>query len=783
MANGYNYNVINNYWFNSTTGDIIDPFSAGSGTSFIVIINDSIILSSIDDFSAVSFYDINDNWLGYLQANNMDWANEFNIGTVTQNDISNLIPPNAYRFKVFAYHGGDGGTSIPYVDPVDFQNVLISYATPIGIYKNIAGINNIYYGETLVPRVYKGRPSYYLSFDGVDDYVDITNTLSGNAKEIEITFKSDIEITSSILGKILIGGTSLSDVSIFIGDVTGNFATETVGIQTSGDSVFFEAGTFNSGTQYTLRFVWNGSEYDLYVNNNLVNRLNTVGNIANINDIALLGKRSNSTAYFEGDILYFKVIDENDNTAIEYDFSDGSGTTLGDSVGNNDGTIVGATWNILYDNIIYGEAPIITNGLSLYLDASNPNSYPGTGTTWFDLSGNNYDLTLNGTVNYSSSFNGNLDFNGGYATRNMSGTFISNPSLVSAHTVSFWCKVRTSGSYYIYSTGGQTGSTGDAFSYQNGSPFFNTRTSTQDWNGGFDASTWFPLNEWFLWTAVRSGNNLTLYRNTEQVFSRTSSSNSISDAQTLLAIGRPNNRLDILGAIMDFPFLTIYNRALSLNEIKQNFNATKERFKVLPNTDSIKFLGSSDYALGSDISAYDWINGLTFECEIYKTSYAGTGIDGDAIVSKSSSNNREFHFRLNGSNVNTWISIAGSGADYTAFSSSNAYPLNEWFTFKVIYDNSTLKAYINNIQVSTQSTNGQPIYNGPSDIAIGTWAESVTHYGLDGKIRNIRLWNDSTKNNLVGEWLCNNGSGSVINDTSGNNNDLTLYGDYNWVQE
>ena len=39
---------------------------------------------------------------------------------------------------------------------------------------------------------------------------------------------------------------------------------------------------------------------------------------------------------------------------------------------------------------------ITENGLILYLDASDTNSYPGTGTTWFDLSGNDNHSTLNG---------------------------------------------------------------------------------------------------------------------------------------------------------------------------------------------------------------------------------------------------------------------------------------------------------------------------------------------------------------------------------------------------
>ena len=37
---------------------------------------------------------------------------------------------------------------------------------------------------------------------------------------------------------------------------------------------------------------------------------------------------------------------------------------------------------------------IVTSGLVMLLDAANPKSYPGTGTTWSDLSGNGNNGTL-----------------------------------------------------------------------------------------------------------------------------------------------------------------------------------------------------------------------------------------------------------------------------------------------------------------------------------------------------------------------------------------------------
>ena len=55
---------------------------------------------------------------------------------------------------------------------------------------------------------------------------------------------------------------------------------------------------------------------------------------------------------------------------------------------------------------------IILNGLVLALDAANPRSYPGSGTTWTDISGGNRNGTLINGVGYSSNYKGILLFDG-----------------------------------------------------------------------------------------------------------------------------------------------------------------------------------------------------------------------------------------------------------------------------------------------------------------------------------------------------------------------------------
>ena len=54
----------------------------------------------------------------------------------------------------------------------------------------------------------------------------------------------------------------------------------------------------------------------------------------------------------------------------------------------------------------------LPSGIIMYYDAGNPASYPGTGTTITDLSGNGYTATLNTNITYSSSDGGYFALNG-----------------------------------------------------------------------------------------------------------------------------------------------------------------------------------------------------------------------------------------------------------------------------------------------------------------------------------------------------------------------------------
>lgn len=65
------------------------------------------------------------------------------------------------------------------------------------------------------------------------------------------------------------------------------------------------------------------------------------------------------------------------------------------------------------------DASIATgNNMLLYLDAGNKNSYSGTGTTWYDLSGNNNNTLTTNNTTYSANDGGYFNFtpNGWFTT-------------------------------------------------------------------------------------------------------------------------------------------------------------------------------------------------------------------------------------------------------------------------------------------------------------------------------------------------------------------------------
>ena len=208
---------------------------------------------------------------------------------------------------------------------------------------------------------------------------------------------------------------------------------------------------------------------------------------------------------------------------------------------------------------------IVTDGLVLYLDAANPKSYPGTGTDWFDLSGNGNDGTLYNVTHLPLESNGVIQTNGvntSYANVPLN-LYTSNFTVIvsSRYKPGATIKGRTlSGALSNWALGHHSNSSPDFYS----DGWVNNSTSSTDsgnWriytgtgNIGLDAYSFYVDNV-ALVTDSAAGNggpngfNIGKYLTTE-----------FSECQ----VG----------------FLMAYNRVLTAAEVQQNFNALRGRYGI-----------------------------------------------------------------------------------------------------------------------------------------------------------------------------------------------------------
>ena len=236
---------------------------------------------------------------------------------------------------------------------------------------------------------------------------------------------------------------------------------------------------------------------------------------------------------------------------------------------------------------MYTGPHIITDGLVLALDAASSRSYPGTGTTWTDLSGNGNNGTLVNGVGYNSGNLGSLVFDG-------SNDYVS---FSSASELQFLNRLPYTLEVWMYPTANPGASTWtgifnredssvgsrDGYNiYLNGSTNQTLYLATERFCTGTATAPGYTYNEsvllniWHHVVATYDGTTLRLYRNGEQVNSSNTTGN-ITNTFKTLEIGRRGNGSYFNGRLTG---QKIYNRALTAAEITQNYNALKSRFEL-----------------------------------------------------------------------------------------------------------------------------------------------------------------------------------------------------------
>jgi len=219
--------------------------------------------------------------------------------------------------------------------------------------------------------------------------------------------------------------------------------------------------------------------------------------------------------------------------------------------------------------------PIIRDGLLFLVDAADRNSYPGSGTAWTDLSGNGNNGTLtNGPTfdNGASNKFGAINFDG-------SNDYVPLSSAINQtnHTISVWCNVTADTTHkYIVDLrdGSQDGviiwsSDVEKISYRiNDAAILATDDNYHSTHATL-SHRWINIHGTYDGTTQKLYINGSLLKN--QDIDKTVSVSQVG------AIGA-------FAASPDYYFkgnianVAIYNRALTIKEINQNFNAQKNRF-------------------------------------------------------------------------------------------------------------------------------------------------------------------------------------------------------------
>jgi hypothetical protein len=216
-------------------------------------------------------------------------------------------------------------------------------------------------------------------------------------------------------------------------------------------------------------------------------------------------------------------------------------------------------------------APVITTGLKLHYDTSNTSSYPGSGSTITDLSGNGN----NGTLVNNSSFNstvagGVLSFNG--TNQYISTTYV--PSNTCTISIWFYNNLNyTDWNRGIFST--FSSSTYNGF-YMGTSNIGSYQSSLNIWYNGNTSlnsiSSVLAINTWYNITVTSGSGTIKIYLNGIL-------KNTISGSTThadVLNIGRTrfdsNYWSGYIGSTM------VYDNVLPASDVTTNFNAQKSRF-------------------------------------------------------------------------------------------------------------------------------------------------------------------------------------------------------------
>jgi hypothetical protein len=222
----------------------------------------------------------------------------------------------------------------------------------------------------------------------------------------------------------------------------------------------------------------------------------------------------------------------------------------------------------------YPFGSIVRSGLVLSLDATNYASYPGNGNVWYDTSGNGNNGTfVSGAYNDMVRGRSSVVFDG---VNDYVGLFPIQLSDTGSKTILAFVKPNSSVRMGVCGTRNGSNTSGFVFCLNRTTPgnltYFHTGFSTAEIAGNIQTGSWYQVGV----TYDKTLSEVKLYVNGSQIGNTVTSFLPILNSNVSGSIGSEDGGTTCMSGSISA--VQIYNRALSSQEVQQNYNALKSRF-------------------------------------------------------------------------------------------------------------------------------------------------------------------------------------------------------------
>ena len=230
----------------------------------------------------------------------------------------------------------------------------------------------------------------------------------------------------------------------------------------------------------------------------------------------------------------------------------------------------------------YGGLPVHSDGMILNLDAGNPASYPGSGSTVYDTSGNG----IHGSILSSVSYNTNVPRFTFPTSTSTNSRIVMNHNNVLNYSYLNWCYslwVRqltddNGGWAQLFIKGNDGGNRRPAVWFYSGqtSRFHVTWNHSSQGQQTLNTNDPFttPINTWYNFVFQSRNGTMMTFRNGVQDSATTTITARTVNSDPLHIGHRGSYR----SLNMDIAKFTVYNRSFTNQEVLDNFNAQKSRF-------------------------------------------------------------------------------------------------------------------------------------------------------------------------------------------------------------